>query len=119
MKKKLLLVDDEPTNLLVLKAVLGIDYELYFAKSGEEALSVFEQQDIDLVLLDVIMPGLGGFEACRLIKEIPGKQNIPVIFISASAEEEEQEQGRKMGGSGFLTKPLDPDECRNMVKELL
>ncbi|MEC7510045.1 MAG: response regulator, partial [Pseudomonadota bacterium] len=77
-KPTLLLVDDEPVNLRVLKQVLANDYQLIFARNGEEALKLTETRQPNLILLDVMMPGLTGFEVCRRLKQQADTRHIPV-----------------------------------------
>ena len=78
-KPTLLLVDDEPVNLRVLKQLLANDYQLIFARNGEEALKLTETRQPNLILLDVMMPGLTGFEVCRRLKQQADTRHIPVI----------------------------------------
>ncbi|MGH1380705.1 MAG: response regulator, partial [Shewanella xiamenensis] len=82
-KKTLLLVDDEPVNLRVLKQILHQDYRLIFAKSGEEALHLAKVELPALILLDIMMPDMTGLEVCQALKSMPETQPIPVIFVTA------------------------------------
>ena len=82
-RPKILIVDDEPTNLKVLKQILQDDYHLLFAKSGEEALALASREQPGLILLDVMMPGMTGFGACQRLKRETDTARIPVIFVTA------------------------------------
>ena len=85
-KATLLLVDDEPVNLRVLKQLLASDYQLVFAKNGDEAIKLATTSRPNLILLDVMMPGLTGFEVCRLLKEKERTKSIPIIFVTALSD---------------------------------
>ena len=111
-RAKLLLVDDRPANLLALEAVLGdSDYALVKAHSGAEALSLLRQHpDIALVLLDVQMPEMDGFEVSRRIKQMPECRDIPIIFITAiHTENPFVKQGYEAGAVDYFSKPFDPE----------
>jgi CheY-like chemotaxis protein len=115
---KLLLVDDKPANLLALEAVLGTSaYELVFAHSGKEALGLLKQhQDIALILLDVQMPDLDGYEVARRIKAMPDCREIPIIFITAVHNENPFiVRGYQAGAIDYFSKPFDPEILRTKV----
>ena len=105
---KILVVDDEPRNLQLLRQILKDDYDLVFAKSGEDALKNIETNLPDLVLCDVMMPGLSGFEVCERMKADARTQHVPVIFVSAMGEEADEQKGIDVGGSDYLVKPVRP-----------
>ena len=115
-KPKLLLVDDEPVNLRVLKQLLGKDYTLYFAKSGDEALKLAEKQRPDLILMDVMMPEMTGFQACTHLKKTPGLKHIPVIFVTALNDATDEAEGFAVGGVDYITKPISPPVVLARVK---
>ncbi|GGW89452.1 response regulator [Alteromonas halophila] len=112
----LLLVDDEPVNLRVLRQLLVSDYELVFAKNGEEAIRLANEQSPDLILLDVMMPGMTGFETCRKLKSADSTRHIPVIFITALTDEHEEAEGFNAGGVDYITKPISPAVVKARVK---
>ena len=86
----ILIVDDNPTNLYVLpKTLEEEDYEVMIANNGEDALEIASEFIPDLILLDVMMPGMDGFETCRKLKEDPVFENIPILFVTAKAETED------------------------------
>ncbi len=115
-KQSLLLVDDEPTNLRVLRTVLQEQYRLLFAKSGEEALQLVQKEQPDLILLDVMMPGLTGFDVCARLKANPLTSAIPVIFVTALKDEMDETKGFEVGAVDYITKPISPAVVRARVK---
>lgn len=115
-KQTLLLVDDEPTNLRVLRTILQDDYRLLFGKSGEEALQLVQQQQPDLILLDVMMPGMTGYDVCARLKASPATQRLPVIFVTALKDEVDETKGFAVGAVDYITKPVSPAVVRARVK---
>ena len=115
-KPRLLLVDDEPVNLRVLKQLLSKDYTLYFAKSGDEAIKLAEKQQPDLILMDVMMPEMTGFQACTHLKKHPVLKSIPVIFVTALSEATDEAEGFAVGGVDYITKPISPPVVLARVK---
>ncbi|MCQ4269995.1 response regulator [Pseudomonas kuykendallii] len=107
-RPKLLLVDDEATNLQVLRHILQDDYRLLFAKSGAKALELALTESPDLVLLDVMMPGMTGFEVCSTLKAEPSTAGIPVIFVTALADIDDEARGFEVGAVDYITKPVSP-----------
>ncbi|MBK6743636.1 MAG: diguanylate cyclase [Hydrogenophilales bacterium] len=106
LKPKILVIDDMPPNLKTLGVALAQEYELYFALSGLEGLELARQVRPDLILLDVMMPGLDGYEVCRLLKEDTSLERIPVIFITAKIEVDDQLIGFNLGAVDYITKPF-------------
>jgi putative two-component system response regulator len=115
-KQTLLLVDDEPTNLRVLRTVLQDQYRLLFAKSGEEALQLVQKDPPALILLDVMMPGLTGFDVCARLKANAVTSAIPVIFVTALKDEMDETKGFEVGAVDYITKPISPAVVRARVK---
>lgn len=116
---KILAVDDKPANLLALEAVLDDKlYTVLTALSGSAALDVLgKNPDVALILLDVQMPIMDGFELARRIKKMPGREDIPVIFITAvSTEDPAVRQGYEVGAVDYFSKPFDPDVLRRKVR---
>jgi response regulator RpfG family c-di-GMP phosphodiesterase len=113
----LLLVDDHPSNLLALEAVLSDrEYNLIMAHSGFEAIELMKQHEIALVLLDVQMPVMDGFETARRMKSIEGCRDIPIIFITAVYKEDPFiKKGYEVGGIDYFSKPFDPEILRLKV----
>ena len=115
-RMRVLAVDDEPANLNLLRQILKTDYDLAFAKSGSEALANIQKQVPDLVLLDVMMPGMDGHEACRLIKADPRVAHVPVIFCTAMTEEGDEAKGFALGAIDYITKPVRPTVVQARVR---
>jgi diguanylate cyclase (GGDEF)-like protein len=106
-KPLILIVDDLPTNIQILAESLMADYRIKVATSGKAALDVLEKQGLpDLILLDVMMPDMDGYEICRLLKQNPLTSGIPVIFVTAMSGEEDEERGLKLGAADYITKPF-------------
>ncbi|WP_331345935.1 two-component system response regulator [Cellvibrio sp. UBA7661] len=118
-RPKLLLVDDEPVNLQVLKQILQHDYRLLFARDGEKALSLAENEQPHLILLDIMMPGITGLETCKRLKENSATQHIPVIFVTALAETRDETEGFSVGCVDYITKPVSPPIVLARVKAQL
>lgn len=112
----ILLVDDEPTNLRVLRTVLNDLYRLLFAKNGQEALQLAAEHQPDLILLDVMMPGMTGFDVCTKLKADAQTRHIPVIFVTALRDEIDETQGFDVGAVDYITKPITPAVVRARVK---
>jgi two-component system, LuxR family, sensor kinase FixL len=107
---RILLVDDDPTNLQILHQVLGgRGYKLIIAKSGEDALKIAERMKPHLVLLDIMMPGIDGYETCKRLKENPETSNAAIIFLSAMDNPEDKKKGLEMGAIDFIQKPFQSD----------
>lgn len=119
MAYKVLVVDDEPSNLHVMRTILQDQYTLIFAKSGERAIELTIQQRPDLILLDIMMPGMNGYEVCRTIKNEKTLSHIPVIIVSALDEYQSEVEGLKSGASDFLIKPVSPELVKSRVANLL
>jgi class 3 adenylate cyclase/AmiR/NasT family two-component response regulator len=114
-----LVVDDTPANLSLLAAVLKDDYRVKLASSGERALDLVAAAPPDLILLDVMMPGLSGYEVCAQLKADPATRDIPVIFVTAMADVEDEERGFTLGAVDYITKPISPPIVRVRVKTCL
>jgi len=117
---KILMVDDEPRNLRLLEGILApLGYDLRRVESGTEALEQVAADPPDLVLLDVMMPGLSGFDVCRQLKSQVETQFIPVVLVTALADRESRVTGIEAGADDFISKPVDPNELRARVRSLL
>jgi len=115
---RILLVDDTPENLDVLSAILeDLECQLIVATSGERAIELAQRQTPDLILLDVMMPGMNGFEACNLLKANPSTADIPIIFVTARTDD--ISVGFAVGGYDYIAKPINGDEVRARVRHQL
>lgn len=107
-KWTILVVDDEPINREVIKHILKADYNLIFAENGFKALALASSQLPALILLDVMMPEMNGYQACRTLKKDPRTRSIPVIFVTAMTEMEDEKMGLEIGAADYITKPISP-----------
>ena len=112
----ILIVDDEPQNLAVLREMLRDEYKLIFARSGEETLSAVAKHTPSLILLDVEMPGMDGYETCRRIKADPATEHIPVVFVTGRSGPEDEVAGFEAGGEYCLCKPVNPVVARARIR---
>lgn len=112
----ILIVDDEPTNIEILSAALDEDYEIYFATSGPDALDVMQSVLPDMILLDVLMPGMDGYEVCRRLKEDDLLRDVPVVFTTALDEEHAQLKGLDLGAIDYITKPISAPIVRARIR---
>jgi len=119
-KERVLIVDDKRLNVKLLTVMLSGDkYEIAHAFSGYEALEKVAAKTPDLILLDIMMPGLNGYEVTRKLKQNPKTRNIPIILVTALSGTEDKVKGLEAGADEFLTKPVNKDELRTRVKSLI
>jgi len=117
---KILIVDDEPNILMSLDFLMRKEgYEVFVARNGTEALESLSQNQPDLVLLDIMMPDVDGYEICKQIKQNPELENCKVVFISAKSKESDVQKGYEIGADFYLTKPFSNKTIVAKVKELL
>lgn len=115
-KLMILLVDDAPTNIQMLNETLKDGYHLFFATSGRDALRIASEAVPDLILLDVIMPEMDGYEVCRKLKADPVLRNVPIIFITAMNQQEDEAIGLELGAVDYITKPFNPTTVRLRIR---
>lgn len=118
-KDLILVVDDQPNNLKVLASVIGKKYTLSAAPNGKFALNILEKIKPDLILLDIMMPDMNGFEVCQKIKENNSTKEIPIIFLTAKTEIEDVIKGFDLGAVDFITKPFIPKEILARIENHL
>lgn len=116
LQPTVLVVDDTPANLTLLAQVLKPDYRVQLAVSGAKALEICRRQPPDLIVLDVMMPALDGYEVCRRLKADPATCRVPVIFLTALARPEDESAGFEVGGADFIHKPFNPATVRARVR---
>lgn len=107
-KARILIVDDTPSNIKILHDLLCRDYRISAATSGVDALELLRSDTVDLILLDVMMPEMDGYEVCRRLKADPETDSIPVIFVTAKSEIESEQMGLELGAVDYISKPISP-----------
>ena len=116
MKKKILIVDDEPNIVMSLDYLLRKNnFEVFIARNGNEALKLLDSEVPDLMLLDIMMPDVDGYEVCMHVKSNEKYNGVKVVFLSAKSKQEDIEKGYAMGADLYLTKPFS---TRNLVKSI-
>ena len=115
-KKTILAVDDTRQNLAIIKSLLVPDYTVKAATSGALALQIAESQPPDLILLDIMMPDMNGYEICRRLKSNEQTRDIPVIFVTALDQSEDEAQGLELGAVDYITKPIKPPILRARIR---
>lgn len=117
---KILIVDDSPTELHVLTKILKQGgYEALTASDGEAGIAAAQAQAPDAILMDVVMPGINGFQATRKLSRNPKTQHIPVLMVTTKDQETDKEWGMRQGAKGYLVKPVDGRELLQKLGELL
>ncbi|MBF0192386.1 MAG: response regulator [Magnetococcales bacterium] len=118
-KPVILVVDDESINIEVLDEILRRDYVVLFSTHGQMALEMAVAQDPDLILLDIMMPGMDGHEVCRRLKADSRTRAIPVVFVTAMSGKEDVVEGLRLGAYYYLTKPVDPPAIQAVIAAAL
>jgi DNA-binding response OmpR family regulator len=119
MKPRILVADDDPVILRLLEVNLGLEgFEVETANRGEDAVERARQIQPDVVILDVMMPGMTGYDVAGRLKEDPSTAAIPIVFLSARTQEEDRVRGRELGVAAYVTKPFDPGELMDIVRRL-
>ena len=113
--KTLLLVDDEPTNLHAMKQILQNDYRLLFALNAINAIEISKEQKPDMILLDVMLPDVSGFEVCAILKQNPRTAKIPVIFVTSMSDFVDEARGFEVGAVDYIAKPINPSIVKARV----
>ena len=117
--RKILMVDDVSTNIKCAEEVLKGKYELINARSGQTALEILEETEPDLIILDVNMPDMDGYELIKIIKDKKEYANIPVIFLTAENDEESEKKGLKLGATDYISKPFGPKILLGRIDSIL
>jgi len=120
MAKRILIVDDDELVLMALNELLKPEgYEVHAVSSGAEALERLDQDGYDLLMLDIIMPEMDGFELCKKIRAKENYKETPIIFLTAKSREEDRAMGLEAGANLFLSKPISPDKLLEMISDTI
>jgi DNA-binding response OmpR family regulator len=120
MAKKILVVDDDELVLIALEALLSPSgYEVTTVKNGDDALGKITKKNFDLIILDIIMPGMNGFELCEKIRLYDEYKAVPIIMLTAKSGSEDKKRGMEVGANLFLPKPIAPQHLNNLIKKIL
>jgi CheY-like chemotaxis protein len=120
MAKRILVVDDDEMVLMALDELLKPEgYDVHTVSSGAEALQKLSENGYDLLMLDVIMPEMDGFELCKKIRGLDQYQDTPIVFLTAKSREEDKARGLEAGANLFLSKPISPDKLLGIVSDAL
>jgi len=117
--QKILIIDDTPANIQILNAILKDQYQIFFATHGKVGLEIARREQPDLILLDIMMPGMSGYEVCSQLKNSGKTHNIPIIFITAMVNPEEEARGLEAGAIDYLIKPVSPPIVRMRIRNHL
>jgi CheY-like chemotaxis protein len=118
-KKKILICDDDPVILRLLQVNLEIEgYAVVSAHNGEEAVDLAVQERPNLIILDIMMPRMDGYQAAQALRSLTETKDIPLVFLSAKAQQADIDEGRTFGVTDYLTKPFDPTELLDVIDRL-
>lgn len=119
-KKKILIIEDEPEVVMMMRARLEHEgYQVIACPDGTEGISMVHEEKPDLILLDIMMPKIDGFQVCRLLKENPETRDIPVIFVTGLEVNDVKQKVKESGADGAIQKPYEPKELLEKVKGCL
>ncbi|MCL2702402.1 MAG: response regulator [Defluviitaleaceae bacterium] len=118
-KNSVLIVDDERSNISMLRSILGQDYTVYASSDGQAAIETAEEFTPDVILLDIIMPDMDGYDVIAALKDSKTTKDIPVIFITGLDNPEAEEKGLALGAAGFIPKPFNPAAVKLSVQNQL
>ena len=119
-KGKILVVDDEINITQILEFSIGAEgYEVISAQNGEEAIDKARREQPDLIILDIMMPIIDGYEACRILKANPLTKNIPVVLLTAKGRDIDKRLGYEVGATDYIIKPFSPNKLVDRIHELL
>ena len=118
-KKKILAVDDNPNNNAIVEELFSDHYDLRTATTGEEALEIAQTFQPDVVLLDIMMPGMDGYEVCRRLRQQPAFEEIKILMVTAKGALEDRVKGYEVGANDFITKPFEEENILESVEFFL
>ena len=120
MYKTVLIVDDSPTEqMIMVKALNGRGYNIITANSGDEAIEKISSKHPDIVILDVVMPGINGFQVCRQIKQSEETKDVKVVMVTGKDQDSDKFWAKKQGADDYITKPFHPNELINSIDRLM
>jgi DNA-binding response OmpR family regulator len=119
LRKKIIIIEDDPDVRNLTEFILRDEYEVILSEDGRHGIEKVIQEGPDLVLLDIYMDGLSGFEVCRMLKDKPETSSIPVIMLTAGARKQEVSKGYASGADDYIIKPFEPEELINRIEKLL
>ncbi|HUU80218.1 MAG TPA: response regulator [Acidobacteriota bacterium] len=120
MAKRILVVDDDEMVRIALNELLRPEgFEVHSVSSGTEALKRIDENSYDLLILDIIMPEMDGFELCKRIREKEGLRETPIVFLTAKSREEDRGRGLEVGANLFLTKPISPEKLLRIISDTM
>jgi len=119
MKQSVLVVDDVASNIDILLEILGDDYDVSVVMDGESTFEFLEEETPDIILLDILMPGMSGYDVCKRLKANDQTQHIPVIFVTAKSDVEDQSKGLALGAVDYIFKPVDPIVVKHKLNTYL
>ena len=117
--KKILAVDDNPNNTAIMEELFGEHYDLRTATNGNDAIEIALEFEPDLILLDIMMPGMDGYEVCRQLRKYPSLSETRIIMVTAKGELEDKVTGYEVGANDYITKPFDEDNIMESVEFFL
>ena len=118
-RKKILIIEDDPDVSRLTEFILRHDYDVISSEDGREGIEKVKEEKPDLILLDIYMAGLSGFEVCRTLKEEPDTGPIPIIMLTAGAQKHEVSKGYASGADDYIIKPFEPEELIKRIEKLL
>ncbi|MBT4824952.1 response regulator [Candidatus Woesearchaeota archaeon] len=117
--KKILIVDDQYALRELVELTLESDYEIIKSESGQDALKKIEEKVPDLILLDIMMPSMDGYQLCQILRSMEKTKNIPIIMFSAKHQPEDIKKAKDLGANEYITKPFEPDKLKKKIDEIL
>jgi CheY-like chemotaxis protein len=114
--KRILVVDDNPTNLDIFREMLEGQYDVLTASDGREAIRMAERHCPRVILLDVMLPGMDGYETCRRLRNVPDMDHARIVMVSAKAMPSERQEGFSAGADAYITKPFDESELMEAIR---
>ena len=118
-QKKILAVDDNPNNTVIMEELFAEHYDLRTAVNGNDAIEIALEFEPDLILLDIMMPGMDGYEVCRQLRKYPSLSETKIIMVTAKGELEDKVTGYEVGANDYITKPFDEDNILETVEFFL